>query len=147
MTEWFQRKACFNFHMQMALGRENGSRNYLDLQYSYTFVHSIELYACVPCTNFRSQASILSEQNTVFFFAYRKAKVTKFSLAVKWIKVTPGSSFEQTMMGRSPKCYIPSFVEIGTPVPYIGVAAILVIRPECREQIFVPLPKEIPHKI
>ena len=27
------------------------------------------------------------------------------------------SSFEQTMMGRSPRCYIPSFVEIGPPVP------------------------------
>ena len=26
---------------------------------------------------------------------------------------TPGSSFEQTMMGWSPRCYIPSFLEIG----------------------------------
>ena len=41
------------------------------------------------------------------------------------------------MMGRSPECYIPSFVEIGTSVPekkifegflpYMGVAAILVM--------------------
>ena len=31
--------------------------------------------------------------------------------------VTPGSSFEQTMMGWSPPCFIPSFVEIGPPVP------------------------------
>ena len=31
--------------------------------------------------------------------------------------VTHGSSFEQTMMGLSPGCYIPSFVEIGPPVP------------------------------
>ena len=47
------------------------------------------------------------------------------------------SSFEQTMMGWSPRCYIPSFVEIGWPVPekifegflpYMGVAAILVIK-------------------
>ena len=30
--------------------------------------------------------------------------------------VTPGSSFEQTMMGWSPQCYIPSFVKIGLPV-------------------------------
>ena len=46
------------------------------------------------------------------------------------------SSFEQTMMGRSPQCYIPSFVEIGPSVPeknfegflpYMGVAAILVM--------------------
>ena len=40
------------------------------------------------------------------------------------------------MMGRSPRCYIPSFVEIVPPVPekifkgflpYMGVAAILVM--------------------
>ena len=44
---------------------------------------------------------------------------------------------EQTMMGRSPQCNIPSFVKIGLPVlekkifegflPYMGVAAILVM--------------------
>ena len=28
-----------------------------------------------------------------------------------------GSSFEHTMMGWRPQCYIPSFVEIGLPVP------------------------------
>ena len=31
-------------------------------------------------------------------------------------QVTPGSSFIQTMMGTSPRCYIPSFMEIGPPV-------------------------------
>ena len=31
--------------------------------------------------------------------------------------VTRGSSFEQTMMGWSSRCYIPSFLEIGLPVP------------------------------
>ena len=44
------------------------------------------------------------------------------------------SSFEQTMMGWSPRCYIPSFMKIGLPVPekkifesflpYTGMAAI-----------------------
>ena len=63
--------------------------------------------------------------------------MTKFDLAVKKVKVTPGSSFEQTIMGRSPRCYIPSFVEIGSPVPvkkifegfspYMGMVAILVM--------------------
>ena len=53
------------------------------------------------------------------------------------ILVTPGSSFEQAMMGWSPQCYIPSFVEIGLSVPekkifdlflpYRGVEAILVM--------------------
>ena len=28
-----------------------------------------------------------------------------------------GSSFEHSMMGWRPQCYIPSFVEIGLPVP------------------------------
>ena len=28
-----------------------------------------------------------------------------------------GSSFEHTMVGWRPQCYIPSFVEIGLPVP------------------------------
>ena len=62
--------------------------------------------------------------------------MTIFDLAVKFVKVTPGSSFEQTVMGLSPGCYIPSFVEIGLPVsemifkgylPYRGVAASLVM--------------------
>ena len=43
--------------------------------------------------------------------------MTKFDLAVKEVKITPGSSFDQTMMGWSPGCYIPSFVEIRSPVP------------------------------
>ena len=37
-------------------------------------------------------------------------------LAAIFVKVTPGSSFEQTMMGWSPGCYIPSFVEISQQV-------------------------------
>ena len=51
--------------------------------------------------------------------------------------ITSRSSFEQIMMGRSPQCYIPSFVEIDLLVPekkifegflpYVGMAAILVI--------------------
>ena len=54
----------------------------------------------------------------------------------------------QTIMGWSPRCYIPSFVEIGPPVsgkkifwvflPYMGVAAILVMWPRCHDQNFVP---------
>ena len=37
-------------------------------------------------------------------------------LHTKWVTVIPGSSFEETMMGWSPRCYIPSFVEISPPV-------------------------------
>ena len=81
-------------------------------------------------------AAIVSEISTVFQFSYRKAQITKFDLNVKWVKVTPWSSFDQTMIDRSPRCYIPSFVEIGPPVPekifegflpYMGMAAILVM--------------------
>ena len=82
-------------------------------------------------------AAIASEKSTVFTFSYRKALVSKFDLTIKKVKIIPGSSFEQTMMGWSPRCYIPSFMEIGQPVlekkifegflPYMGVAAILVM--------------------
>ena len=53
------------------------------------------------------------------------------------------------MMGWSPRCYIPSFVEIDLPVPvkkifegflpYMGVAAILVMGPASCHQIFIIL--------
>ena len=53
------------------------------------------------------------------------------------------------MKGWSPRCYIPSFVEIGPPVPekkifegflpYMGVAAILVMCPASCHQIFISL--------
>ena len=53
------------------------------------------------------------------------------------------------MMGLSPRYYIPSFVEIGPPVPekkifegflpYIGMAAILVMQPASCHQIFISL--------
>ena len=53
------------------------------------------------------------------------------------------------MMGWSPRCYKPSFVEIGLPIPekkilkvffpYVGMAAILVMRPASCHQIFISL--------
>ena len=52
----------------------------LDLQYSHTFIISI---SCLHLPTFRSQAAIVSEISTVFTFSHRKAKVTKFDLAVK----------------------------------------------------------------
>ena len=52
-------------------------------------------------------------------------------------------------MGWSPRCYIPSFVEISLPVPekkifkgfvqHVGMAAILVMGPASCHQIFVSL--------
>ena len=125
-------KILFEFLYVHDLGPR--SRNDLDLQYSLTFINTLR---CLLLPTFRSHASIVSEKSTVFTFSYRKAYVTKFDLAVKQVKVTPGSSFEQTMMGWSPRCYMPSFEKIGPPVlekkifegflPYMGVAAILVM--------------------
>ena len=53
------------------------------------------------------------------------------------------------MMGWSPRCYIPSFVEIGLSVPekkifkgflpYVGMEAILVMGPASCHQIFISL--------
>ena len=53
------------------------------------------------------------------------------------------------MMGWSPQCYIPSFVEIGLSVlekkifegflPHMGMVAILVMRPASGHQIFISL--------
>ena len=52
------------------------------------------------------------------------------------------------MNGWSPRCYIPSFVEIGLPVPeknfkgflpYVGMAAILFMGPASCHQIFISL--------
>ena len=53
------------------------------------------------------------------------------------------------MMGWSPQCYIPSLVKTGLPVmekkifegflPYMGMAAILVMRPASCNQIFISL--------
>ena len=108
------------------------SRYDLDLQYSQIFIYSIR---CLLLLTLRSLAAIVSEKSTVFTFSYRKAKVTKFD-KVK-VKVIPGSSFDQTMMGWSPQCYIPSFVKMDPLVlekkifegflPYMGLAAILVM--------------------
>ena len=56
------------------------SRNDLDIQYSHTFLYSIN---CLLLVTFRSLAAIVSEKSTVFTFSYGKALVTKFDLAVK----------------------------------------------------------------
>ena len=70
------------------------SRNDLDLQYSHIFIYSIR---CLLLLTFRSVAAIIPEKSTVFTFSYRKAQVTKFDLAVKKVKVNPGSSFILTL--------------------------------------------------
>ena len=106
----------------------------------YNVISSI---ICLHLPTFRSQATIVSE-NPVFTFSYTKAYVIKFDLAVTYVKVYPRSSFEQTMMGWSPPCYIPSFMEIGPlagseNLKYKGIAAILVIWPASCSVIFISM--------
>ena len=72
------KKIWFEFLYVHDLGPR--SSNDLDLQYSHTFM---KLISCLYLPTFRSQASIVSEKSTVFTFSYRKAKVSKFDLAVK----------------------------------------------------------------
>ena len=66
-------------------------------------------------TLFRSQAAIAFKISIIFTFSHVKAYVSKIDLVVEQVKVILGSSFYQTMMGCSPKCYIPNFVKIGLP--------------------------------
>ena len=49
------------------------SRNDIDLQYSYTFIHS---FRCLLLPIFRSLATIKSENPLFSLFSYRKAQVT-----------------------------------------------------------------------
>ena len=110
------------------------SRDDLDLNKLHTFIYSISsLHLAV----FMSQAAMVFKKSIVFTFSHVNTYVSKIGLAIKYVKVIPGPSFAQTMMGWSPQCYISSFVEIGPLalekkifewfLPYMGVAAILVM--------------------
>ena len=104
-----------------------------------TFITHISSYIQLDVCSYYLSGHWLQSflKNPLFSLSPIDKPVTKFDLAVKKVKVTRGSSFEQTMMGLSPQCYIQSFVEIDPPVPEKkifegflpcrGVAAILVI--------------------
>ena len=64
----FSEKIWFEFLYVHDLGPR--SNDDLDLQYSHTFIKSI---SCLYLPTFRSQASVISENSTVFTFSYRKA--------------------------------------------------------------------------
>ena len=68
--------------MEMTLGQSQEKTLTLNTHIpSFTFIYSI---SCLHLPTFRSQAAIVS---TVFTFTYRKAKVTKFYLGIKYVKV------------------------------------------------------------
>ena len=98
------------------------TRNDLYLKYPYTFICSI---CCLHLPTVRSQATGHRPQ------------------------VNQRSTFEQTMMEWSPQCYIPSFVVISQLVPekkifegflpYMNMAAILVIQPASYYKIVISM--------
>ena len=98
-----------------------------------TYIYS---FSCIS-TNFQVTGCNISTESITVAVFYIKTYVTKFDLAVKYVKVNPGASFEQTMMGWSPKRSIPSFMEIGPPIPekkifegflpHMGLVAMLVM--------------------
>ena len=61
----------------------------------------------------RSQAATISKESTITF-SHVEAKVAKFDIAVKQLKVNIGLSFEQTIVGLFPRCYIPNkYIKLG----------------------------------
>ena len=89
------------------------------------------------------------------FLTFDQGHLQNFDLAVNYVKVIPGSSFEQTIMGWCPQCYIPNFLEIGPQVMekkiFEGFYHIWAWRPSwsCDPDVVnkLSLPKEAPHKI
>ena len=96
------------------------------------------------------------------FYMHFTLIVSVFMLSIcdTEINKSINQSFEQTMMGWSPRCYIPSFVKICPPVlekkifegflPYMGDWAwrpSWSCDPDAANKISFPLPKEAPHKI
>ena len=82
--------------------------------------------------------------------------VSKTDLAVKLVMVILEPSFEQTMMGWSPRYYISSFMKIDPLVlekifwhflAFVSMAAMLSIRPRFPHKILFPLSMEALHKI
>ena len=91
--------------------------------------------------NFRPLLAMVPEISTVFPFSYKKNlnyNAPDNNATVLW----------QTVTDRSPRCYIPSFVETGPPVLekiiegfllYMGIGAILVMRPASYQQILISM--------
>ena len=86
----------------MMFGQGQGN---IDLDYSYNlFTHLFYYINKLPAT--------ISKQSIIITFSHKKAKVATFDIVVKKLQVNLGLSFEQTIMGLCPRCYIPSLVEI-----------------------------------
>ena len=73
---------------------------------------TLTLINCIPS----SCLQVISKISIVFTFSHVQAYVSETELALKFVKVILGPSFEQTMMSWSPRYCIKSFVKIGPPV-------------------------------
>ena len=121
------------------------SRNDLDLRYSHTF-----FFTQIVCIyQFSGHRLLYFLKNPLFsLLPVENPKLPNYIFLEK-VKVNPGSLFEQTVMGWSPKCYTPTLKEIGPTVPekkifegfipYMGVAAILVRWPALFPQNFISM--------
>ena len=71
------------------------------------------MFQVYGCNKFHGTIGLVNAYlSLVVTFFHVKVYVSKIALVVKLVKVILGSSFEQTMMGWSPKHYIPSFSKI-----------------------------------
>ena len=68
-------KSKFSFSFVTDLGPR--SKNYLDFQYSHTFIN---LISCLHLPTFRSQATIVSEKATFLLFPIEKPKLQNLTL-------------------------------------------------------------------
>ena len=114
-----------------------GADNPLGSKYLYKHKPFVTLVIC---------CKLLPLNDFLTVFPYKSMR-DQFDFAIKQVKVNLGSSFEQTMMGPRPQCYMPSQKVIGPLVlekifegflSYMGMTAILVIWPRPSKQTFVP---------
>ena len=139
---------------------EYGQQTGLDQEMTLTKINHIPsstplVFLHLPL--FKHQAATVFKKSIVFTFSHVKAYVSKIDLAVKYVKVILGSSFDQTMMGWSPKCYIPCFMKIGLPVLekktfewfllYMGGQPSWSCDLDFTIKLSSPLPMDAPHKI
>ena len=60
---------------------------------------------------------MISKVSIIVTFFHIKAEVAKFDLAVKYVNINTGLSFEQNITSLNLWCFIPSFIEIDPLVP------------------------------
>ena len=65
----------------------------------------------------KSKDAIISKESIIVTFSNIKHEVAKFDLAVNYVNINTGLTFEQNIMSLNLLCFIPIFIEIDTLVP------------------------------